>query len=68
MLYADAMASAIVAYFIFRIALELIKPSVDGLMEKSVDQDLLDGYEATIHEFYQVQRIDKILCKGTRSL
>ncbi|MFJ3389455.1 MULTISPECIES: cation transporter dimerization domain-containing protein [unclassified Lysinibacillus] len=29
-------------------------------MEKSVDQELLDEYEATIHEFNQVQRIDKI--------
>ncbi|MEY9970662.1 cation diffusion facilitator family transporter [Lysinibacillus sp. RC46] len=60
LLYADAIASALVAYFIFRIAMELVKPSVDILMEKSVDQYLLDSYEATIHEFYQVKRIDKI--------
>jgi len=36
------------------------RPSVDVLMEKSVDQELLDEYEATIHEFNQVRRIDKI--------
>ncbi|MFE3573349.1 cation diffusion facilitator family transporter [Lysinibacillus sp. NPDC059133] len=60
LLYADAIASALVACFIFRIAMELVKPSVDVLMEKSVDQELLDDYEATIHEFNQVQRIDKI--------
>jgi cation diffusion facilitator family transporter len=60
LLYADAIASALVAYFVFRIAMELVKPSVDVLMEKSVNQDLLDGYASTIHEFYQVKRIDKI--------
>jgi len=60
LLYADAIASALVAYFIFRIAMDLIKPSVDVLMEKSVDQELLDEYEATIHEFNQVKRIDRL--------
>ena len=35
LLYADAIASALVAYFIFRIAMELVRPSVDILMEKA---------------------------------
>lgn len=34
LLYADAIASVIVAYLIFKISMELIRPSVDVLMEK----------------------------------
>jgi cation diffusion facilitator family transporter len=60
LLYTDAIASALVAYLIFKIALDLVKPSVDVLMEKSVDQELLDEYEDAIRQFHQVQRIDKI--------
>jgi cation diffusion facilitator family transporter len=60
LLYADAIASALVAGLIFKIAMELIKPSVDILMEKSVDPKLLNEYKATINQFEQVKRVDKI--------
>ncbi|MEG7379649.1 manganese transporter MneP [Bacillus subtilis] len=60
LLYADAIASAIVAYLIFKISMELIRPSVDVLMEKSVDPKLIAEYKAIIFECDQVKRIDRI--------
>ncbi|MEG7357330.1 manganese transporter MneP [Bacillus sp. 0209A] len=60
LLYADAIASAIVAYLIFKISMELIRPSVDVLMEKSVDPKLIAEYKAVIFECDQVKRIDRI--------
>ncbi|MDO8223872.1 manganese transporter MneP [Bacillus cabrialesii] len=60
LLYADAIASAIVAYLIFKISMELIRPSVDVLMEKSVDPELIEEYKAVILHCPQVKRLDKI--------
>ncbi|MGM0950843.1 MAG: cation diffusion facilitator family transporter [Bacillota bacterium] len=60
LLHADAIASAIVAYLIFKISMELIRPSVDVLMEKSVDPKLIAEYKAVILECDQVKRIDRI--------
>ncbi len=60
LLYADAIASAIVAYLIFKISMELIRPSVDVLMEKSVDPKLIEEYKAVIFQCDQVKRIDRI--------
>lgn len=60
LIYSDAIASALVGGLIFKIAMGLIKPSVDILMEKSVDSGLLDQYKAIINEFEQVKRIDKL--------
>lgn len=60
LLYADAIASAIVAYLIFKISMELIRPSVDVLMEKSVDPELIEEYKAVIFQCDQVKRIDRI--------
>ncbi len=60
LLYGDALASAIVAYFILKIGVELIKPSVDVLMEKSVEPEILETYKSFILQFKQVKRIDKI--------
>ncbi|TYS20718.1 cation transporter [Bacillus subtilis] len=60
LLYADAIASAIVAYLIFKISMELIRPSVDVLMEKSVDPELIEEYKSVILHCPQVKRLDKI--------
>ncbi|WP_397538676.1 cation diffusion facilitator family transporter [Rummeliibacillus pycnus] len=60
LLYADSLASILVAYLIFKIALHLIRPSIDVLMEKSVDPELLNEYTSIINQFEQVKRIDKI--------
>ncbi|AEB22423.1 MULTISPECIES: cation diffusion facilitator family transporter [Bacillus amyloliquefaciens group] len=60
LLYADAIASVIVAYLIFKISMELIRPSVDVLMEKSVDPELIEEYKAVILHCPQVKRLDKI--------
>ncbi|HHW38704.1 MAG TPA: cation transporter [Bacillales bacterium] len=60
LLYADPVASILVAYLILKIAFELLKPSVDVLMEKSVAPELLNEYIAIINGFDQVRRIDKI--------
>jgi cation diffusion facilitator family transporter len=60
LLYADTIASVIVAFFIFKIAMELLKPSVDILMEKSVEPKLLGGYTTIISSFVEVKRVDKV--------
>ena len=60
LLYADAVASILVAYLIFKISLNLIKPSIDVLMEKSVEPELLNKYIAVINQSEQVRRIDRI--------
>ncbi|UJX18605.1 cation diffusion facilitator family transporter [Bacillus sp. R45] len=60
LLYADAIASVIVAYLIFKISMELIRPSVDVLMEKSVDPQLIEEYKVVILDCPQVKRLDKI--------
>lgn len=60
LLYADSVASILVAYLIYKISLNLIRPSIDVLMEKSVATELLNEYIAIINQFDQVKRIDKI--------
>lgn len=60
LLYADPVASVIVAFLIFKIAKDLIQSSTNVLMEKNVDQALLDQYRAVIEDFVQVKRIDHI--------
>lgn len=59
-LYADPVASVIVAILIFKIAKDLIQSSTNVLMEKNVDEALLDQYRRAIENFEQVKRIDHI--------
>lgn len=59
-LYADPVASVIVAILIFKIGKDLMQSSTNVLMEKTVDQTLLDQYRAVIENFAEVKRIDHI--------
>ncbi|HEX6923623.1 MAG TPA: cation diffusion facilitator family transporter [Bacillales bacterium] len=59
-LYADAVASIIVAVLIFKIAAKLIQSSVNVLMEKNVDSDKLEKYLSIVKGFSEVKRIDQI--------
>lgn len=60
LLYADAAASIIVAVFIFRLAKKLIVSSVDILMEKNVDENIIEQYKTVLDRFGEVKRIDRI--------
>lgn len=60
LLYADPVASIIVAFLIFKFAKDLLKSSTNVLMEKNVDPTLLDQYIAVVEGFEQVKRIDSI--------
>ncbi|HEX7064197.1 MAG TPA: cation diffusion facilitator family transporter [Bacillales bacterium] len=60
LLYADAMASIIVAILIFKIAAKLIRSSVNVLMERNVESEKLQKYLSIVEEFPEVKRIDQI--------
>ena len=60
LMYADKIASLFVAYLIFKIAKEMLTEAFDILLERSVAPDILNAYIATISEFQEVKRIDRI--------
>ena len=60
LMYADKVASLFVAYLIFKIAKEMLTESFDILLERSVPVETLNAYIATISEFKEVKRIDRI--------
>lgn len=60
LLYADAVASIIVAILIFKISKEMLLESFHILMERNVNSHILKEYEEIILSFPQVRRIDRI--------
>lgn len=60
LLYADKIASIIVAYLILRIAKEMLKESFDILIERNIDREILHEYKTIISSFSEVKRIDRI--------
>lgn len=60
LMYADKIASLFVAYLIFKIAKEMLTEAFDILLERSVPAETLNAYIATISEFKEVRRIDRI--------
>lgn len=60
LLYADAVASIVVAILIFKIAAKLISSSVNVLMERNVESEKLEKYLAIVEDFHEVKRIDQI--------
>ncbi|RFU70637.1 cation transporter [Peribacillus saganii] len=60
LLYGDKIASLFVAYLIFKIAKEMLTEAFHILLERSIDNEVLNDYIAVISEFPEVKRIDKI--------
>ncbi|PIC56296.1 cation-efflux pump [Sporosarcina sp. P12(2017)] len=58
--YGDPIAGIIVSIFVFKIAVEIGKDSIDILMEKSVDDDRLIAFEELIQSIPEVKRIDRL--------
>ena len=60
LLYGDIVASIVVAYLIYRIAKEMIVESFHILLERSLDESLIQQYKEVINTFPDVKRIDRI--------
>ncbi|MFP3123456.1 cation diffusion facilitator family transporter [Ectobacillus funiculus] len=60
LLYGDKAASMFVAYLIFKIAKEMSSEAFNILLERNVEQTLLQDYIQVIQNFSDVKRIDKI--------
>lgn len=60
LLYGDKIASIVVAYLIFKIAIEMLRESFDILLERNIDSEILEEYVSIISAFPSVKRIDKI--------
>uniref|UniRef100_UPI00313E9A76 cation diffusion facilitator family transporter n=2 Tax=Bacillus sp. OTU530 TaxID=3043862 RepID=UPI00313E9A76 len=60
LLYGDKAASMLVAYLIFKIAKEMSSEAFNILLERNVEQTLLQDYIQVIQNFSDVKRIDKI--------
>lgn len=64
LLYADPVASVVVAILIFRIAKDLLKSSTNVLMEENVEPSQLAQYQAVIESFTEVKRIDSLRARN----
>jgi cation diffusion facilitator family transporter len=60
LLYGDKVASIFVAYLIYKIAKEMLTEAFDILLERNIDQKILQEFTAVVSEFQEVKRIDRI--------
>ena len=60
LLYGDKVASIFVAYLIFKIAKEMLTEAFHILIERNVEPEMIEQYEAVILSFKEVRRIDRI--------
>ncbi|MDP4083205.1 MAG: cation diffusion facilitator family transporter [Bacillota bacterium] len=60
LLYSDKVASIIVAGLIFKMAIEIIVETIDILLERNIDGEILENLSKIISQFEEVKRIDKI--------
>ena len=60
LLYGDKVASIFVAYLIFKIAKEMLTEAFHILIERNVEPEMIEQYEAVILSFEEVRRIDRI--------
>ncbi len=58
LLYGDLVAGIFVSYLIFKIARTMLVDSFDILLDRMVDQDMLDAFKVIIRSFPEVRRID----------
>ncbi len=60
LLYGDKVASIFVAYLIFKIAREMLTEAFHILIERNVQPEMMEQFEAVILSFDEVRRIDRI--------
>lgn len=60
LLYSDKMASIIVALLILKIAIELLTESINILLERNINGEVLDDLNQLISQFDEVKRVDRI--------
>jgi cation diffusion facilitator family transporter len=60
LLYGDKAASIFVAYLIFRIAKEMLTEAFDILLERNINNEIIQEYIDIISAFPDVKRIDRI--------
>jgi cation diffusion facilitator family transporter len=60
LLFSDKIASVIVAVFIIKIAIQILTESINVLLERNINGDVLEDLNKIITEFEEVKRIDKI--------
>ncbi|MBL4954438.1 cation transporter [Neobacillus sp. YIM B02564] len=60
LLYGDKAASIFVAYLIFRIAKEMLTEAFDILLERNINNEIIQEYIDIISTFPDVKRIDRI--------
>ena len=60
LLYGDKVASIFVAYLIFKIAREMLTEAFHILIERNVQPEMMEQFEAVILSFEEVRRIDRI--------
>ena len=60
LLYGDKVASIFVAYLIFKIAKEMLTEAFHILIERNVEPEMMEQFEAVILSFEEVRRIDRI--------
>jgi cation diffusion facilitator family transporter len=60
LLYGDKVASIFVAYLIFKIAREMLTEAFHILIERNVQPEMMEKFEAVILSFEEVRRIDRI--------
>ena len=60
LLYGDKVASIFVAYLIFKISKEMLVEAFHILIERNVQPEMIEQFEAVILSFEEVRRIDRI--------
>lgn len=58
--YGDPLAGLIVAFLVLRLAIQIGKEALDILMEKTVSEQRLEGFEQLILGHTEVKRIDRL--------
>jgi cation diffusion facilitator family transporter len=60
LLFADKIASIVVAYLIFNISRKMLKEAFDILLERNIETEVLNEFKSIILAIPDVKRIDKI--------
>jgi cation diffusion facilitator family transporter len=60
LLYSDKVASMIVAAFICKMAVEMLKESINVLLERNINREMLANLNKLVSKFDEVKRIDNV--------
>lgn len=56
----DPIASIIVSFFIFKVSYEMLIPSINELVEKSLDSEAREQIETVFHDFHEIKEYHKL--------